>query len=119
LDEDIPRNHVTLKGPMIPKVKESIVYDYFFDVKDGKFKLWDTIVDTSPIPENAEVLQTSLSCTTVILRAIMIAQCHHLPSLTFVPLLPSTAQCFSMACLYHVLKCSDICATLKSVLFAK
>lgn len=41
---------------MIPKDKQSSVYDYFFDIQDCKFKLWDTLVDTSPIPADIEVL---------------------------------------------------------------
>lgn len=56
MPEDIPIGHVTLKGPMFPKDKQNNIYDYFFDVKDGKFKLWDIIVDTSPIPADVEVL---------------------------------------------------------------
>ena len=56
LPEDIPIGHVTLKGPMTPKEKQNNVYDYFFDIKDCKFKLWDTLVDTSPISADVEVL---------------------------------------------------------------
>lgn len=55
LPEDIPVGHATLKAPMISNDKGNSVYDYFFDVKDAKFKLWETIMDSSPIPSDAEV----------------------------------------------------------------
>lgn len=45
---------------MIPSDKQNKIYDYFFDVKDGKFKLWDTLVDTSPIAADVEVLSKFL-----------------------------------------------------------
>jgi hypothetical protein len=46
---------------MFPKDKQGNIYDYFFDINDGKFKRWETIVDTSPIPADIEVLP-SCSC---------------------------------------------------------
>jgi hypothetical protein len=80
LEEDIPLNHVTLKGPMIPRYKQSNVYDYFFDIKEGKFKLWDTIVDTSPIPDDVEVLANSFfGCVADVFCADIIAHGHSSP----------------------------------------
>lgn len=58
---------------MIPKDKQSNVYDYFFDIKDGKFKLWDTLVDTSPIPADAKVLPSLFSGYILVLACTAMA----------------------------------------------
>jgi len=86
-EEDIPPDHVTLKGAMLPSDKGATVYSSFLDVKDGKFKAWDSIMDTTAIPKDAEVLPPSwlshihgrLSCSPVAHTAPADAVFHSRP----------------------------------------
>lgn len=55
-EEDVPSGHVTLKGPMLPSDKGATVYSSFYDIEAGKFKAWEAIMDTTAIPQDAEVL---------------------------------------------------------------
>jgi P-loop containing dynein motor region len=55
LPEDVPAKHVTLKGKMMPEADSATVYDWFFDASSGAFKPWSAMLDTAPIPDDAEV----------------------------------------------------------------
>lgn len=55
-EEDSPPGHTTLKGEMLPSSNGATVYGSFFDVSAGKFKPWEAIMDTTAIPQAAEVL---------------------------------------------------------------
>lgn len=55
LDTDIPKGHVTLTSAMIPSDKGTTVYDWMFDSKTAKWKLWESILDDTPPTADAEV----------------------------------------------------------------
>ena len=55
---EIAMNHVQLQGKMMPAEEHKTVFDWHFDTEVCKWKPWDTMIDSSPIPASTEVRLT-------------------------------------------------------------
>ena len=54
LPEDIPTGHVSLSSPSSIMPKEGLVYDYAFDDKGDKWKLWSSMINITPFPADSK-----------------------------------------------------------------